>query len=108
MGRVRADDRQRTAGSVDSSRSGANVRVGDYDGITLADSVLHPVRLAVFCTVVERRSFNRAAEALCVTPSAVSLHVRALEALWQTSLVIKLPMVVDLAVRRTTQLVASS
>jgi DNA-binding transcriptional LysR family regulator len=36
-------------------------------------------QLAAFCTVVERRSFSRAAEALGVTQPAVSLQVRALE-----------------------------
>jgi DNA-binding transcriptional LysR family regulator len=38
-----------------------------------------PLRLAVFCTVVESRSFTRAAEQLFLTRPAVSMHVRALE-----------------------------
>jgi DNA-binding transcriptional LysR family regulator len=50
------------------------------------DVVLNPVRLTVFCTVVEQRSFARAAEMLGLTPPAVSLHVRALEKLWGTAL----------------------
>ncbi|HLI27679.1 MAG TPA: LysR family transcriptional regulator [Chloroflexota bacterium] len=86
MERVPSNRRQRSEDAATAVRSSTSVRVGDLEDISLADSVLNPVRLAVFCTVVERRSFNRAAEALCVTPSAVSLHVRALEALWQTPL----------------------
>jgi len=50
------------------------------------DVVLNPVRLAVFCTVVEQHSFARAAEVLGLTPPAVSLHVRALETRWGTPL----------------------
>jgi DNA-binding transcriptional LysR family regulator len=41
--------------------------------------VLDTRQLAAFCTVVERRSFSQAAEALGVTQPAVSLQVRALE-----------------------------
>jgi LysR family transcriptional regulator, low CO2-responsive transcriptional regulator len=44
-----------------------------------ADILLNPVRLAVFRTVVERRSFARAAEALSLSPSTVSGHIRVLE-----------------------------
>ena len=36
-------------------------------------------QLQAFCTVVERRSFSQAAEALGVTQPAVSLQVRSLE-----------------------------
>src|SRR5919201_3276257 len=36
-------------------------------------------QLTAFCTVVERRSFSQAAEALGVTQPAISLQVRALE-----------------------------
>jgi DNA-binding transcriptional LysR family regulator len=41
--------------------------------------VLNPVRLAVFCAVVERRGFTRAAEALALTQSTVSSHIQTLE-----------------------------
>jgi DNA-binding transcriptional LysR family regulator len=51
------------------------------------DIVLNPVRLAVFCKVVEQQSFARAAEDLAITPAAVSTHVRMLEALWGTRLI---------------------
>ncbi len=44
------------------------------------DVVLNPVRLAVFRMVVERRGFTRAAEALSLTQSTVSDHIRLLEA----------------------------
>src|SRR5438552_2820109 len=43
------------------------------------EAILHPVRLAVFCAVVERHGFTRAAEALALTQSTVSNHVQALE-----------------------------
>src|SRR5215212_5167059 len=36
-------------------------------------------QLAAFCTVVDRRSFSQAAEALGVTQPAVSLQIRSLE-----------------------------
>jgi DNA-binding transcriptional LysR family regulator len=41
---------------------------------------LNPVRLAVFCTVVERQSFRRAADELCLAQPTVSGHIRVLEA----------------------------
>jgi len=40
----------------------------------------------VFCTVVERQSFTRAADELCLTQPAVSAHIRALEQLLGASL----------------------
>jgi LysR family transcriptional regulator, low CO2-responsive transcriptional regulator len=48
-------------------------------GIEAEDVVLNPVRLAVFCAVVERCGFTRAAEALALTQSTVSGHIRVLE-----------------------------
>lgn len=45
--------------------------------LPLADFDLH--RLAVYCAVVEHRSFSRAAEELFLSQPAVSAHVRALE-----------------------------
>src|ERR687894_477210 len=48
-------------------------------GPAQVDWLVHPARLAVFRTVVERHSFSRAAEALSVTQPAVSAHIRALE-----------------------------
>lgn len=56
--------------------------VGVGEQVRPEDVVLNPVRLAVFCKVVELASFARAAEELAVTPAAVSTHVRMLEALW--------------------------
>jgi len=52
---------------------------GATGGIEAKDVVLNPVRLAVFCAVVERRGFTRAAEALALTQSTVSGHIRVLE-----------------------------
>src|SRR5215207_6799421 len=43
------------------------------------DPKLNPLRLAVFCTIVKRGSFTRAAEELFLTQSTVSAHIRALE-----------------------------
>ncbi len=43
------------------------------------DVALNPGRLAVFCAVVERHSFTRAADDLSFTQPAVSMHVRSLE-----------------------------
>lgn len=42
--------------------------------------------LKLFCSIVELKSFSRAAEAHYVTPSAVSQQVRALEKQWKTRL----------------------
>lgn len=67
-------------------RGDQSAQVGDAPGVVFDDSVLNPVRLAVLRTVVERRSFSRAAEVLLMTPSAVTLHVQALERLWGRSL----------------------
>jgi DNA-binding transcriptional LysR family regulator len=67
--------------SVDDDDSG-RTQVGDI-GRTAAvrpdDAVLNPVRLTVFCTVVDRGGFTRAAEALALTQSTVSGHIQALE-----------------------------
>jgi len=52
------------------------------DGIAPADVLVNPVRLAIFCTVVERRSFARAADALAMSAANVSVHIRTLERLW--------------------------
>jgi DNA-binding transcriptional LysR family regulator len=49
------------------------------DTVRADEVVLNPVRLAVFCAVVERRSFTRAAEALALTQSTVSNHIHTLE-----------------------------
>ncbi len=49
------------------------------DAAPLRDAGLNPVRLAVFCTVVERQSFRRAADELCLAQPTVSGHIRALE-----------------------------
>jgi DNA-binding transcriptional LysR family regulator len=43
------------------------------------DGVLNPVRLAVFCAVVDRGGFTRAAETLALTHSTVSGHIQVLE-----------------------------
>ncbi|HZR98238.1 MAG TPA: LysR family transcriptional regulator [Chloroflexota bacterium] len=43
------------------------------------DVALNPVRLAVFCAVVERQSFRRAADELCLAQPTVSGHIRVLE-----------------------------
>jgi DNA-binding transcriptional LysR family regulator len=51
-----------------------------------ADAALNPVRLAVFRTVVERQGFTRAAEALALTQSTVSDHIRVLEKLFGSPL----------------------
>jgi DNA-binding transcriptional LysR family regulator len=51
------------------------------DTIRPEHAALNPVRLAVFCTIVECRSFSRAAERLAVTQPAVSAQVRTLETL---------------------------
>jgi DNA-binding transcriptional LysR family regulator len=48
-------------------------------GVHPDDVVANPVRLGIFCRVVERQSFGRAADDLLVTRPAVSMHVRALE-----------------------------
>jgi DNA-binding transcriptional LysR family regulator len=48
-------------------------------GVQAEDVVLNPVRLATFCAVVERRGFTRAAEAVALTQSTVSGHIRVLE-----------------------------
>jgi DNA-binding transcriptional LysR family regulator len=50
------------------------------------DLALNPVRLAVFRTVVERHGFTRAAEALYLTQSTVSDHIRVLEELFGSPL----------------------
>jgi DNA-binding transcriptional LysR family regulator len=50
------------------------------------DSVVNPVRLAVFCAVVEHAGFARAAEALTLTPAAVSMHIGTLDQLCGVSL----------------------
>jgi DNA-binding transcriptional LysR family regulator len=50
------------------------------------DLGLNPVRLAVFCTVVERQSFRHAADELCLAQPTVSGHVRVLEAAFGTPL----------------------
>src|SRR5262249_48201333 len=56
--------------------------VGAVDGIAPADVLVNPVRLAIFCTVVEQRSFARAADALAMSAANVSVHIRTLERLW--------------------------
>ncbi len=48
--------------------------------------VLNLARLAVFCSVVERRNFSQAADELSVTQPTVSQHVRALEQVFGTPL----------------------
>src|SRR5215208_2548711 len=48
-------------------------------GVRADEVALNPVRLAIFCAVVERRSFTRAAEALGLTQSTVSNHIQTLE-----------------------------
>src|SRR5262249_22614192 len=62
------------------------IQVGEALPVDPGDVVVNPVRLAVFCAVVEHAGFARAAEALSLTPPAVSMHVRALEQLWGTLL----------------------
>jgi DNA-binding transcriptional LysR family regulator len=61
-------------------------RAGEALLVAPQDIVVNPVRLAVFCAVVEHAGFARAAEALTLTPAAVSLHIRTLEQLWGTPL----------------------
>jgi DNA-binding transcriptional LysR family regulator len=56
--------------------------VGAVEGIIPADAPLNPIRLAVFCTVVESRSFARAADLLAMSPANVSMHIHTLEKLW--------------------------
>jgi DNA-binding transcriptional LysR family regulator len=56
--------------------------VGAVEGIIPADALLNPIRLAVFCTVVESRSFARAADLLAMSPANVSMHIHTLEKLW--------------------------
>jgi LysR family transcriptional regulator, low CO2-responsive transcriptional regulator len=48
-------------------------------GMQPRDAGLNPVRLAVFCAVVERQSFRRAADELCLAQPTVSGHIRVLE-----------------------------
>src|SRR3954449_553670 len=55
-------------------------------GIGSEDVLVNPVRLAIFCTVVEQRSFARAADALAMSAANVSVHIRTLERLWDCSL----------------------
>ncbi|MBX5492762.1 MAG: LysR family transcriptional regulator [Chloroflexi bacterium] len=47
-----------------------------------SDVALNPVRLLVFCTVVERGSFRRAADELCLAQPTVSGHIHVLEELF--------------------------
>lgn len=51
-----------------------------------SDIALNPVRLLVFCTVVERGSFRRAADELCLAQPTVSGHIHVLEELFGTPL----------------------
>jgi LysR family transcriptional regulator, low CO2-responsive transcriptional regulator len=62
------------------------IQVGEALPVDPRDVVVNPVRLAVFCAAVEHGGFTRAAEALSLTPPAVSMHVRALEQVWGTAL----------------------
>src|SRR5918998_5488871 len=57
-------------------------RASAAEGITPEDVLVNPVRLSIFCTVVERRSFARAADALAMSAANVSVHIRTLERLW--------------------------
>jgi DNA-binding transcriptional LysR family regulator len=50
------------------------------------DVALNPVRLVVFCTVVERQSFRRAADELCLAQPTISGHIRVLEEVFGTPL----------------------
>jgi DNA-binding transcriptional LysR family regulator len=62
------------------------MRTGTVEGIGHDDIRANPVRLAVFCTVVEAGSFARAADLLITSAPNVSLHIRALEELWDVRL----------------------
>jgi LysR family transcriptional regulator, low CO2-responsive transcriptional regulator len=65
--------------SVDPARAASADRVARPESVQPRDGGLNPVRLAVFCTVVERQSFRRAADDLCLAQPTVSGHVRVLE-----------------------------
>jgi len=70
------------AGTRRAAEPPAAQRSAPAPALRPADVALNPMRLAVFCTVVERGSFRRAADELCLAQPTVSGHIRVLEELF--------------------------